>query len=247
MLLTNRYVAFLDVLGFKDKLLSYKGENFLNSYYSQLLTNITITEESYSNHFNFVVMSDSIVIFSKDKTSRHFNEIVQICSGLQHSLLMQGIPIRGAISYGQFDSKNINDIGGNVFIVGPSLIEAYEWERKQKWLGIILCPSVERIQFDLLSKWSWKDPNEFVYNFIFKCSDIPIQDLNEELSRENGFIVFPRVRFQRDFEDETNYLSELKKLKLTARDVKIKQKYDETINFIKEIYGFYPNITEIEV
>ena len=54
-------------------------------------------------------------------------------------LILQQIPVRGALSVGKLYTQKKKNI-----ILGEALIEAYEYGENQKWLGFLLTPSVFR-------------------------------------------------------------------------------------------------------
>ena len=61
------------------------------------------------------------------------------CSWIFYSFLVNGLPLRGAISFGEF--KRISSSSG-VILAGRPIIEAYEYEKRQDWIGIMVTPSV---------------------------------------------------------------------------------------------------------
>lgn len=247
----NRYIAYLDVLGFRKKVMSDKCEEFLNGYNSQLQINISSKQACYSERLQFVIMSDAIVIISKQNDPESFAPIVMACSNLQYSLLRNNIPIRGAISYGPIMSNQLYN-SNNIFVAGKALIEAYDLEKKQNWLGIILCPSVEEKHSDYLRDWSWDEKqiiNNFfaknLYRYLYKYNNIPIHKPN---SRIKGFVVFPRTGLKGNTTaDNDDYLNSLKNLKNTVKEEDVLLKYDESISFISEIDSQYNNETEREI
>src|SRR5205823_8601161 len=55
-----------------------------------------------------------------------------------YDLLLEDIPVRGAISKGPILRETI---GGSVFIAGRAVVEAYQFEQQQDWVGVMLAPS----------------------------------------------------------------------------------------------------------
>lgn len=137
----NRFVAFFDILGFSDLLPVYR-----EKIYSYLET---IENNCVSPGIKFLVFSDNTVIYSSvvkdaDGSIRvdpklEFDNIVRTCSTLFFELLMQGIPIRGAISYGEIEIGPANE---QSIILGDPIIEAVNYEKEQNWIGFAIAPSV---------------------------------------------------------------------------------------------------------
>ncbi len=126
------YIAFLDILGFKD-IINKKSFNEVNKIFDNLLIikqdimnsssifNEFLNERGLGNLFDNIVlniMSDSIIIAIP---ARHMNSlafVTEYCRRVQASFIKDGILIRGAITKGEFYSKN-------EIMFGKGLIEAY--------------------------------------------------------------------------------------------------------------------------
>lgn len=79
---------------------------------------------------------DTMIYYAKGDEERDFYNIIVITAKLlAYSYFLMGLPIRGAISYGELyvDDKNI---------FGKSLINAHNYEAKQEWSGCILSPEL---------------------------------------------------------------------------------------------------------
>ncbi|CDN06618.1 MULTISPECIES: hypothetical protein [Klebsiella] len=121
---SSHYVAFIDILGFKNIV----EEEKLNQFDKGLLKNLYechISCEDIFKDFNIdlVQFSDSIVIskaFSKDS----FEEFAKAVSLYQILLLKNGFLCRGGIALNKHYSKS-------GFIFSPALIEAYKVESEK--------------------------------------------------------------------------------------------------------------------
>lgn len=79
-------------------------------------------------------ISDTIVFLTdtEDRMALAFH--AQLCSWLLKYAISKRIPLRGAISYGEFtESENI--------MLGPAIDEAAAWHESTDWIGVILTPS----------------------------------------------------------------------------------------------------------
>lgn len=122
------YVAFLDVLGFKNLVYSQKQEDrrkiefYLNEVQESLER---LKKVSSKQKIGSITISDSVILTIPfgDNPSDSVNNLRQLCIailGIQRRLSKKNIWIRGAVSCGDshFD-------GTNNQIVGPAYIDAY--------------------------------------------------------------------------------------------------------------------------
>lgn len=139
----QRFVAFLDILGFKN-LVKQKGISemieIMNTFKSAIdvANNVPIpgatTFALTTNLVRFATFSDSIVLYTEGLESHDFFRIVHVTKALISCSLMCKTPLRGAIAHGEFYADEANDI-----FFGNALIDAYENETKQQWAGAYIC------------------------------------------------------------------------------------------------------------
>ena len=126
---TNKIVAFIDVLGFKNLVLS-KDVTLLETYFEYVTTELQKYIEE--NNFEYLLISDSIIVYCNYNTSFFIN-LIQIISMIQAKLLCSRIIIRGGISFGNlFVDKEEN------IIVGEALVNAYSLENEAKFPRVII-------------------------------------------------------------------------------------------------------------
>jgi hypothetical protein len=135
---TRGYLALLDVLGFSELIARESRTEELTKYFEAVDTATSKEVESV----DYVLFSDTIVITSQTNTEASLLGVLRACSYVMHYLLKEGLPIRGAVPYGQF-TRNQNPKG--VLIAGAAFLEAYRFEKAQNWVGIVITPSVLRV------------------------------------------------------------------------------------------------------
>lgn len=128
----NRFIAFLDILGFKNWIeKTVINESIFNTIKAGLDYISNEREELYHGHYSDMrinnkeisVFSDSIVIsYSMDKGSLFYvlMDLIYICINLNS----KGIFVRGGVSFGKLYHKNHE-------CFGPAMVKAYELEQKQ--------------------------------------------------------------------------------------------------------------------
>lgn len=138
----DSYVAFLDVLGFKNLVFSKlkDSKKKLNIYFNILDKVIKYLKKiDEKKEIGYIVISDSIILTITQGTdkSQKINNLRQLCiaiSFLQSALSVEDIWIRGAISSGETYFDKINNQ-----IVGPAYINAYLLEESlSKYPRVIL-------------------------------------------------------------------------------------------------------------
>jgi len=126
------YLALLDVLGFSALVAGDVSGQRIRDYLDCL------QRTSTGGAVDFVVFSDSIVLTAKGDGPDAFLAVAKACSRLFLDLLREGIPLRGAIVYGDFFRSAV---GESVFVAGRAVIDAYNFEQLQDWVGIMIAPS----------------------------------------------------------------------------------------------------------
>ena len=128
----NKYVAFIDVLGFSDLVFKDKPkvQEFFNAI-DEAFNYFSITEE-----IEKISISDSIIFLAADNDS-DFVTLLKMVQNLQGNLASNNIWVRGGITFGEVsfnDKKNI--------IVGEGFINSYKLEKQAIQPRIIIDPRI---------------------------------------------------------------------------------------------------------
>lgn len=146
-----KYVAFLDILGFKEKLKKMsqdEAKQFIGSFSATVYATWRDINPSQNNGY---IVSDSLIIHSFNTGCAALKELVKIIDAIckaefsSHSIL-----IRGAIAKGEFDrleAMELNTLEKGL-IVGQAYVDAYLLEGSVKATGIVLS---EDVYHDLLN------------------------------------------------------------------------------------------------
>jgi hypothetical protein len=140
------YVALLDVLGFRELILRKE----VSTEVEQYIEAIAAVASARAGLLKYVLFSDSVVFYSLSDGREAQEAIVGACSEAMHKLLRQGVAIRGAIAHGDF--IRTLDPGSGIVIAGRPIVDAFEYEKGQDWIGIMVCPSVLREDPELRSR-----------------------------------------------------------------------------------------------
>lgn len=179
-----RTVAFLDILGFRDKLFNTPLIELVNNYEKQILESQFMnrpfdprgrTPSLFKDHPANLpwctkhVFSDSIILVSHDKDIMSCMKLLVYAWRLTQHFIASGTPLRGGIAYGEmYQNPNLN------VYIGKALANAYELENCQNWIGVALDASVvERFPkvFEVIGKDEYPVLNDLLYTY-----DVPLKD-----------------------------------------------------------------------
>ena len=214
----DAWVGVFDILGFKN-LVRQADQEFPRALLTNKLNDLfKVLENDVMQHgqLEYMVFSDTIVIFAPDLEAPSYGWFLLQCRKLMNKSITIRLPLRGAISVGTaFISKL------PLMIIGPSFLEAHEYCEDQNWIGLLLTPSAT-----LTLRQAGLEP----LHHDFVTDDIPLR----KMSLENVLAY----RFQNGM---SNYASPLlrflKEMKHLAPD-KDKEKYDRTSMHIEKHYRY---------
>lgn len=181
-------VTFLDVLGWKG--IWQQNNTAVETLYALIKKVEVIAEEVSSKHKDeqelrgkkkitqVLSISDTIAIFTSASPKLAIEIQAEICSRALPEALSQELPLRGAISYGEYSIKE------NIML-GYAVDEAASWHERTDWIGVILTPSayikIKKEKIDSL-----KEYDKIPYKMPMKKPDICVKwtyENKEELLR----------------------------------------------------------------
>lgn len=139
-------VAFLDVLGWKG--IWQENRMAIDSLHSLIIETrkkATIISLEYAEKHSelrgktitsVLSISDTIAIFTSAPPIVAVEIQARICSWLLEYGISQRIPLRGAISYGEYSIKD------NIML-GYAVDEAASWHETTDWIGVVITPSAK--------------------------------------------------------------------------------------------------------
>ena len=136
----DRYLLFLDVLGFSE-LVETQGTEKVYAVVDEALGAFGRWEQ-LNQLFRTIYFSDTFVFYQEPEGYGDwaFLDIYAIGAMVLSALLAKGIPARGAITFGEFVVRQDSSERHQVYF-GKALIEAYKAEQKENWIGITIQPS----------------------------------------------------------------------------------------------------------
>lgn len=140
-----KYVAFLDILGFKNKLKNmtqYEAADFIGEFST---TAFRQWENERISKLNGYIVSDSFIIYSNDVSVESLEELIKVVSNICRKEFSQNsILLRGAIAKGDFEKLEAKEISTlqKGLIVGQAYVDAYLLEGTVKSTGIVLSSDV---------------------------------------------------------------------------------------------------------
>lgn|GEM_PF-1286634 len=163
----ERYLLYLDILGFKDLTEKRKSAEIF-SIINKTLIFLYDVEDLSKKSVSTLYFSDSFILYSEPGIDEDiFRDIYQISRLLHSFLLSKGIPTRGSISFGEFNVQN-DSVNKHQVYFGTALNDAYIAKQKDKWVGITILRSawepiasnVENYISDNAAEGIWKLRND---------------------------------------------------------------------------------------
>ncbi|MFZ1705871.1 MAG: hypothetical protein WAT79_16110 [Saprospiraceae bacterium] len=140
----DRFVAFLDILGFKDLVMRKSHEEIYQSLNQiskskKLIEKAALELDSVGDAEVYVVsFSDSIVIFSKNDSIENFRYFLFATRWLFTGAFNKQIPIKGAIAHGEISLNKTEQI-----YFGQPIIDAYLMEEDVNYMGVVAHNSID--------------------------------------------------------------------------------------------------------
>jgi hypothetical protein len=138
-----KYVAYLDILGFRNrlKILEQRSAELFIADFSSTIYNLWKSDTKYEQNLKGYIVSDSLIINTKDTSLIALNVLLDIIVAIcRDEFSKNSVLIRGAIAKGEFDKLEAKELGTleKGLIVGQAYVDAYLLEGSVKTLGIVL-------------------------------------------------------------------------------------------------------------
>lgn len=136
----GRYILYLDILGFSD-LVKSKGAELVYETINNALMAFDHWDK-LNGQFQTLYFSDTFIFYQVPEGYGDwaFLDVYAIGSMLLSALLAKEIPARGVISFGQFNVQ-VDESEKHQTFFGGALIDAYQAEKKENWIGISILKS----------------------------------------------------------------------------------------------------------
>jgi len=250
---SNKYVAFLDVLGFKE-LVFKDNQSKLNEYFETVHQAIKVVENDKEKLSVFQI-SDSIILIA-DNDTEQFKLLLRAIQTIQISLLSKNMWIRGAVTKGNVYFNKTTNI-----IVGKALTKAYLLEQEAKLPYVIIDPEILKLL--QLNKSKFIDKlNGSAYN-LEEHNDKLIHDNYTTIQEDSIFVSFMnRVLYEHYNSDKHSLANIYKDLienlyseqKHYSKYLWLKKyflntllEYKETLNYMKSQFNNDMGLKEIEI
>lgn len=141
----NRFVAFFDIMGFKNLVSTRTHEEVIKlmeviSAFAKIIDNNKFKEYSI---LKTTIFSDSIIIISSDDSIDSAIHIMLASSLLVEKTIELGIPIKGSISYGMFTANFEKSL-----FIGQPLIDAFLLQEELFLYSVVMHHTFETYLFN---------------------------------------------------------------------------------------------------
>ena len=135
---SSRFVVFLDIMGFKDKVAHKEHEAVLEKLKSFQSRIASYVAQEGNLNIQLTQFSDSVILFSADTRKTSLNALASITTNVMISALELNFPLKGAIAKG----KVTCDLQKQLFF-GQALIDAYLLQEDVKSYSVLVHHSAE--------------------------------------------------------------------------------------------------------
>lgn len=147
-LVTRNAIALFDVLGFRERIKTTPPENF--GRLLDELHRVSSTSNPSETHVGAVLYSDSIVLYGKSsELAMNVFMVTTAASNLLNLAARHGFPLRGALSIGPMYID-----APRSYAIGPALVDAYDLEQRQAWMGAVVNPACEAEFMSAIPAWT---------------------------------------------------------------------------------------------
>ncbi len=234
----ERFVAFFDIMGFKDFVYRNSHENVLRrmNYISSKINEIkneiidssgsvSISDskiheydDSLSEIFP-IMFSDSILFVSNDNSFNSALKIVSHSASFIAKLLAFGIPVKGALAYGEFSAIKSKSI-----YFGQPVIDAFELQEDLQMYGVVLHHTIE----DELASKKWL--------YIIEAEDLLFR---YKTPMKSGKISHYSLNWIEPFNQEPNNLDNTMEYMYYQASGYPRKYIDNTVEFIDKVEENY--------
>lgn len=238
----HRYIGICDILGFKNKIynhgldkpsLKYWKLIMMSKWLVHINSNLFPNSGKGNDTVHHTVFSDSILIWSDEidpiENPRDLGTVssfFDVCNSLIAHGILFNLPIRAGISFG----KVCIGTNSNIY-VGEPIIEAYQTEQKQKWIGGACHDNCKGAPHFKQAELFWRDiinykvpitkgvESMYALNWINHASKETLDLLESELRNQKDLdiinkykntITFLRFAEKKSFPSYSELLKELK-------------------------------------
>jgi len=221
---SQSWIAHFDVLGFKS-MIEHEDQalemEILKNTLDEVIEDLKNEIESKNEHVDFQFYADTFIIYSKSKEVKDYPLLVRAAKNFINKCIYNGLPVRGAISYGELILGHNRKI-----IIGSAFLESYAYGEDQNWIGLILTPSAS--------------------SHLMKNNLLPIRHgfINRDIPMRKFSKFEDKIYAYRFINGSTNFecpLIPILEEMLKQAPEKEKVKYVNTINFIKKHYTVHIN------
>ncbi|OQX77230.1 MAG: hypothetical protein B6D61_07495 [Bacteroidetes bacterium 4484_249] len=232
--LQKKYVAFLDVLGFKELVGNHKVDS-LETYFNTIKNTLQIIQRDKGN-IESILISDSTILISPD-TKEDFKTLLRAVQTIQAKLALKDIWLRGAISFGEvYFDKDSN------LVVGKGLVNAYLLESEAIYPRVIIDTSIiPRIADNRQAFFDFINPK--YENFINEKLKL-IHNMHHYTEEDSFFVAYAHRIILDSIETKTIHIIYKKIKKNLYSNPKHYKKYLWTKNYFMEVLYNLDNLWE---
>ena len=141
----KRFVAFIDIMGFKS-MVNSRDQKYIHNLMKKVVgatkqyenAQYKLSADEATSAIRCSIYSDSIMLYSFNDIAFCLNVMSTALAGITEALYMEGIPFKGGLAHGEMTV----DFANSIFF-GKPLINAHLLQEELSFYGIVIHGSVE--------------------------------------------------------------------------------------------------------
>ena len=171
----NRFVGYLDILGFKDLVMRTSHQAILEKLIKinnskDVFNKLPKFYKNFGDAEMFIVtFSDSMYLFSKNDNEDNFTYFLKAIKHIFGNAILNGIPLKGGFAYGEISVY----IKKRIYF-GQPIIDANSIGEEANYLGVVAHNSIDKY---IANTFFYKDAEEDLKRNLFE-EKIPLKSGN---------------------------------------------------------------------
>ncbi len=244
------FVAYFDILGFKEFMVSHSHEDvekWINPVFINIEQSLSKGKNVTRNGLAFadiekstihaINFSDTIVFITPNDSIESFKELLDVAHGFNWRMIGYDFPVRGYINYGEIGFRQATPTGYYHVnsIYGKEALKAYQMSELMQWAGTVIDRSVIAKINELSNFDSITADKVIRFNVPFKISPFVIEYREEYCLRlvTDSSNQINEVAFENKEKSIREVFTRHNKDSLSNPSIKLK--YDNTIRFLKHL------------
>lgn len=251
----SAYVAFLDILGYKQIVKGNTHEGLKKFYFNEMsaitafksfphkVIHVDGKSQVFGNgkpvNVKSIMVSDSMILWTPDDSVESFQDIIYKVMHILEESIWKGMPMRCGVSVGPVSSYVEED--NQMALLGRPIVEAYELQECQDWMGCTIQESVMEKYLNPKGNFG-KLTEELISNKVLIEYKVPMKSGSVKKHFAVNWMLCGRWseyfrKIERNSTVEELIRGSFSSQNKESNNWEVERKIQNTLEFIKEVTG----------